>query len=169
MEKVAIGSKIPEFILPDEEGKRNNINDFIGKNNLVIYFYPKDETPGCIKEACYFRDRYEQFRDNGALVIGISTQSPESHRKFKEKYKLPFTLLSDREHKVHRMFGVNKSPFYLPGRITFVVDKTGTIVYSFDSLTDISMHIDEAFRMIKKLNKSESADMQKNQEVKLSE
>ncbi len=151
MAKLVIGSQIPEFTLPDQNGNEFKTTDVVGKTNIVLYFYPKDDTPGCTKEACSFRDQYEVFSDYGAMIIGISSQSVSSHKKFIEKYKLPFTLLSDRENNVHRMFGVNKNPFLLPGRVTFIIDFTGKVVGIFESQTNIKMHIEEALRIIKEL------------------
>jgi thioredoxin-dependent peroxiredoxin len=159
MGKIEVGSQVPEFVLPDQNGELFNIKDYIGKNSLVIYFYPKDDTPACTKEACYFRDQYEVFSDNGAMIIGISSQSSESHKNFIEKYRLPFTLLSDKEHKAHRMFGVSKNPFLLPSRITFIINKAGKIVFSFDSQVNVISHIDEALRIIKELRMAENENL----------
>ncbi len=144
------GEKVPEFKLPDQDGKMFDINSVIGKKKLVIYFYPKDETPGCTKEACTFRDDYTVFNNADAMIIGISGQSVESHKEFADKYKLPFTLLSDKDNTVRKMFGVQTSP--IPGRVTFVVDKTGHIVYNFDSLTQPEKHVAEAMRILKTMN-----------------
>ena len=144
------GTKVPEFKLPDENGNMFDINSVLGKEKLVIYFYPKDETPGCTKEACTFRDNYDVFKKAGAKVIGISGQSVSSHKEFANKYHLPFTLLSDKDNAVRKMFGVKTSP--IPGRVTFVVDKTGHIVYTFDSLSEPVKHVDEAMRILKTMN-----------------
>jgi peroxiredoxin Q/BCP len=145
-----IGTKIPEFSLPDQTGKLFDIKEVLGKKFLVIYFYPKDDSPGCTKEACSFRDQYEDFVKADAIVIGISSQSVESHVKFIEKYKLPFTLLSDTSNKVHQLFGVpSSSTGLIPGRVTFVVDKTGTIIYTFNSQTEPVKHVEEALRILK--------------------
>ena len=148
MKKIEIGSKIPEFSLPDQNGNVININDYIGKKNLVIYFYPKDDTPGCTKEACYFRDQYEIFNQADAMIIGISSQSVESHKKFAEKYHLSFTLLSDESSVVRKMFGAI-SLGLIPGRVTYVVDKKGIVKYIFDSQTEPTKHVDEALRILK--------------------
>ena len=145
-----VGSKIPEFQLADQNGKTFDINDYIGKKNLVIYFYPKDETPGCTKEACTFRDQYEVFKNADAKVIGISAQSVESHKEFADHYQLPFTLLSDSTNSVRKLFGVSVGP--IPGRVTFVVDKKGTVTYVFNSLTKATQHVDEALRVLKEMN-----------------
>ena len=94
-QKIEKGSKVPSFTLKDQDGKLFDIQSVLGKKNLVIYFYPKDDSPGCTKEACYFRDQFEVFNQADAMIIGISGQSVESHKKFAEKYHLSFTLLSD--------------------------------------------------------------------------
>ena len=146
-QEIKIGSKVPEFKLLDQSGKEFDSKDLVGKKKLVIYFYPKDETPGCTKEACYFRDQYDVFKQADAEIIGISGQSVDSHKEFAENHKLPFTLLSDNDNKVRKLFGVKTSP--IPGRVTFVVDKTGTVMYVFDSLTQATKHVDEAMRILK--------------------
>ncbi len=150
MKKIEIGSEIPEFTLPDQYGKEFNVKDFIGKKNLVIYFYPKDDTPGCTKEACYFRDLYEDFNDAGAMIIGISSQSVESHKKFAEKYHLSFTLLSDENSLIRIMFGAF-SLGVIPGRITYIVDKKGIVNYIFNSQTEATKHVDEALRILREM------------------
>lgn len=150
MKKIEIGSKIPDFTLPDQNGTIFNIKDVIGKKNLVIYFYPKDDTPGCTKEACYFRDQYDVFNDVDAMIIGISAQSVASHKEFEKKYRLNFTLLSDEENKVRKMFGAYSLGFF-PGRITYIVDKTGSVIYMFDSQTEATKHVDEALRVLKEI------------------
>jgi thioredoxin-dependent peroxiredoxin len=143
------GAKVPEFRLPDQNGNMFDISSVLGKKKLVIYFYPKDETAGCTKEACTFRDDYSQFTDADAIIIGISGQSVESHKEFADNHKLPFTLLSDKDNTVRKLFGVKTSP--IPGRVTFVVDKTGHVVYNFDSLTQPEKHVAEAMRILKTL------------------
>ncbi len=142
-----VGSKVPEFKLPDQDGKMFDISSVLGKKRLVIYFYPKDETPGCTKEACTFRDDYSEFGSADAMVIGISGQSVQSHKDFADKYNLPFKLLSDKDNMVRKLFGVKVSP--IPGRVTFVVDKTGHVVYTYDSLTQPEKHVAEAIRVLK--------------------
>jgi peroxiredoxin Q/BCP len=154
MKKIEVGSQIPEFTLPDQNGKEFNIKDFIGKKNLVIYFYPKDDTPGCTKEACYFRDQYEIFNNADAMVIGISSQSVLSHKKFADKYNLTFTLLSDEKSKVRKLFGVPSFAF-LPGRVTYVADKKGMVHYIFNSLSEATRHVDEALRILKEMKEIE--------------
>ena len=152
MKKVEIGSKIPAFTLSDQNGNTFNITSVIGKKNLVIYFYPKDDSPGCTKEACYFRDQFEVFNQADALIIGISGQSVESHKKFAEKYRLSYTLLSDEGNKVRKLFGVPTDLFgILPGRVTYIADKSGNVVHVFDSQGQATKHVDEALRILKSL------------------
>jgi peroxiredoxin Q/BCP len=150
VKKIIIGSEIPEFELLDQNGVNFRITDHIGKKNLVIYFYPKDDTPGCTKEACYFRDQYDVFNQADALIIGISSQSVESHKQFAEKYRLNFTLLSDEGGKVRKIFGATSLGF-IPGRITYIVDNKGIVIYVFNSQIDAEKHVDEAIRILKEL------------------
>jgi len=146
------GDKVPVFKLKNQNGELFQISDYIGKKNLVIYFYPKDDTPGCTKEACKFRDEFEEFTDLDAMVIGISGDSPESHTEFIEKYNLPFTLLSDENDEVRKLFGVKgKFMNMIPGRVSFVVDKKGVIQYVFDSMSNAEQHVDEAKKVLKEL------------------
>ena len=152
IKKTEVGMPVPQFTLADQNGSLFSIRSVIGKKYLVIYFYPEDDSPGCTKEACYFRDEYDVFKKADALIIGISGQSVESHKKFAEKYHLNFTLLSDEENKVRKLFGVPVNLFgLLPGRVTYVVDKSGKVVYIFNSQTNAKKHVDEALRILKGL------------------
>jgi peroxiredoxin Q/BCP len=151
-QKIEKGSKVPSFTLKDQDGNLFDLKSVVGKKNLVIYFYPKDDSPGCTKEACYFRDQFEVFNQADARIIGISGQSVESHKKFAEKYHLSFTLLSDEGNKVRKLFGVPSNMFgSIPGRVTYIVDKTGTVVYVFDSQSQATKHVDEALRILKEM------------------
>ena len=144
-----VGDRIPEFSLLDQDGNEFKISDHLGKQALVIYFYPKDDTPGCTKEACSFRDSYEEFTDRNVKVIGISADDVESHMNFAKKYNLPFTLLADVDNKVRNLFGVKSNVFGLiPGRVTYVVDKTGVIIYVFQSQLKAERHITEALQAL---------------------
>jgi thioredoxin-dependent peroxiredoxin len=144
-----IGDQIPEFKLTDQNGEDFDINAVKGKNSLVIYFYPKNFTPGCTKEACSFRDSYEDFKELGAEVIGISADSKNSHERFAKRHKLPFTLLSDSKGAVKRKFGVKSNLFGLiPGRETFVVNKKGIVIFTFNSM-NAEQHIKEALKVLK--------------------
>lgn len=152
MQKIEQGSTVPPFTLNDQNGQPFDLGTVVGQKNLVIYFYPKDDSPGCTKEACYFRDQYEVFAREDAVIIGISGQSVDSHRKFAEKHRLSFTLLSDPGNKVRKMFGVPTNFFgVLPGRVTYIVDKKGVVVHVFDSQAQATKHVDEALRILKAL------------------
>ncbi len=144
------GDKVPSFTLKDQDGKIFSIDTLIGKKPMVIFFYPKDFTPGCIKEVCNFRDQYEDFTDLGAEVIGISGDGEISHQKFAKKYRLPFTLLSDSAKKVRALFGVKGSLFgLLPGRVTYVIDKNGIVQLVFENQFGTEKHITESLAILK--------------------
>lgn len=143
-----VGDIAPEFSLTDQHGNLFRTKDVLGKKYMVIYFYPKDNTPGCTKEACQFRDRYEDFTDNGAIVIGISSDTEKSHRRFAEKFNLPFTLLADPDKEVRRLFKVENNLIFLPGRETFVVDLEGKVIMAFNSV-NASEHMKRAMRALK--------------------
>ena len=148
--QVANGTKVPDFELKDQNGQNFKLSDALAKGPVVVYFYPKDDTPGCTKEACSFRDSFEQFKDEGVQVVGISSDDVASHKKFAEKYKLPFTLLSDEDNKVRKLFGVPKT-MMLPGRVTYVLDKNGIVVHQFNSMTKAEQHVEEAIAAVKKM------------------
>lgn len=152
MKKPGVGDQAPAFSLPNQDGQTINLSDYTGKKHIVLYFYPKDETPGCTKEACGFRDQYEAFTDAGAEVIGVSMDSVRSHQKFSTKRNLPFQLLSDPKKEVSKQYGISNSMFgLLPGRETFVIDKSGVIRHHFASQFQIDPHIDEALKVIQGL------------------
>ncbi len=147
-----VGSKAPDFALQDQNDQTVRLSDFLGKKHIVLYFYPKDETPGCTKEACGFRDSYESFKDAGAEVIGVSADSVKSHKAFATNHRLSFTLLSDRDKSVAKKYDVSGSLFgLLPGRETFVIDKEGTIRHRFSSQLNIGKHIDDALKVLQEL------------------
>lgn len=149
--ELKVGDKVPNFTAKDTNGNDFESATIIGHKPIVIYFYPKDNTPGCTAQACSFRDQYEDFKDLGAEVIGISSDSIVSHQKFTQQYKLPFILLSDTDKKIRKLFGVSSGLFgILPGRVTYVTDKTGTIIMTFDSMM-AKRHIPKALEAIKKL------------------
>jgi thioredoxin-dependent peroxiredoxin len=152
MKTLQIGDMIPEFILPDQNGRMFDIKNVLGSKKLVIYFYPKDDSPGCTKEACYFRDLFEVFKEADAVIIGISGQSVESHKKFAEKHRLSFTLLSDTGNMIRKLFGVPTNAFgILPGRVTYVADRSGKVAYMFNSQIQAERHVDEALKILKEL------------------
>jgi peroxiredoxin Q/BCP len=145
-----IGDILPNFSAIDTNGAVFHSKDYIGKQSVVIYFYPKDNTPGCTTQACSFRDNYQDFKDLGAEVIGVSADSVTSHVKFKSKFNLPFILLSDADKKLRKLFGVENSLIFLPGRETFVADKNGVILMIFNSMSS-KIHIQKALEILKKL------------------
>jgi len=150
---IQIGDTAPDFSLPDKSGSTVNLKDFIGKKAVVLYFYPKDDTPGCTVESCAFRDQYEVFRAAGAEVIGVSGDSPESHQKFASKYNLPFILLSDKGDQVRKQYGATTAFGFIPGRVTYVIDQAGVVQYVFDSMLNFKGHVEEAIKTLQKINK----------------
>ena len=146
---IQIGDKIPSFKATKQDGTAFDSQE-VNHKPVVIYFYPKDFTPGCTTQACGFRDAYQDFQDLGAEVIGISGDSATSHQNFQQKYKLPFILLSDADRKLRRLFGVPNALFgLLPGRVTYVFDAKGYCIYIFDSIS-AKNHITKALDAIKK-------------------
>ena len=144
-----VGDKLPNFSAKDTNGNDFDSKDYLGKQPLVIYFYPKDDTPGCTAQACSFRDNYQDFKDLGAEVIGISSDTVQSHIRFKSKFNLPFILLSDNTKKLRKLFGVQNSLFVIPGRETFVIDKNGIVLMVFNSMSS-EIHITKALSVLKK-------------------
>lgn len=157
MKSIKIGDIIPPFSLPDQNGNLFDISIYLGKRKLVIFFYPQDGSLNCTKEACYFRDMSEVFEEAGAVIVGISGQSVESHKNFSEKNRLNYTILSDTENFVRKLFGVPTRIFgFIPGRVTYVADKSGKVVYIFDSQTETQRHVDEALKICLVLKKTDS-------------
>ncbi|MFT5252917.1 MAG: peroxiredoxin Q/BCP [Flavobacteriales bacterium] len=145
-----VGDKIPDFSAIKVDGSTFSSASIVGEKPVVIYFYPKDNTSQCTAQACSFRDKYEDFKDLGAEVIGISSDGLASHEKFKQQYKLPFILLSDENKKVQKLFGVPKALFgILPGRVTYVADKNGIIIMVFNNIMAAN-HIPKALRAVKR-------------------
>jgi thioredoxin-dependent peroxiredoxin len=147
-DRVDVGSEAPDFTLPSQSGEMVSFSDFLGRKPVVLFFYPKDDTPGCTKQACAFRDDYEGFGKLDAEVMGISSDSVESHRSFAAKHDLPFTLLSDEEGKVRRLYGVPASLGLFPGRVTYVIDKEGVVRHLFSSQLGVEKHVEEALRAL---------------------
>ena len=151
MKELKVGDVIPHFTATDTEGNLFDSKIILGQKPLVIYFYPKDNTPGCTAQACSFRDQYEDFKELGAEVIGISGDSTSSHQKFAKQFKLPFILLSDSNKAIRKLFGVPTGLFGLmPGRVTYVTDKNGVVQMIFDSMM-ATKHIPKALQAIQKL------------------
>lgn len=150
--KVQVGDRAPLFSLPTQTGAMLHLRDLIGQSNIVLFFYPKDDTPGCTTEACSFRDRYAVFKEEGAEVIGISSDSEESHRQFATKYQLPYQLLSDPHGAVRKLYGVPTTLGILPGRVTYIIDKQGIVRHIFSSQFTPEKHITEALKTLQSLN-----------------
>ncbi|MBA2677712.1 MAG: peroxiredoxin [Ktedonobacteraceae bacterium] len=146
--KVKVGDTAPDFTLPSQTGNTVSLRDLISKKNVVLYFYPKDNTPGCTTEACSFRDSYEVFKDAGAEVIGISSDSAQSHQQFATKNRLPFVLLSDENGAIRKLYGVPSTLGLLPGRVTYIIDKEGIIRNIFSSQFTPEKHIEEALKTL---------------------
>lgn len=147
-----LNDNLEPFKAKDQNKEIFDISTYIGKKPIVIYFYPKNFTPGCTAEACSFRDYYEDFQELGAEVIGISGDSEESHKRFASKYKLPFTLLSDKDGKLRKQFGVKKNFLGLvPGRETFIFNENAKLILKFNSL-DAKPHIRKALKALKNIN-----------------
>ena len=152
---VQVGDKAPDFTLPSQMGDEVTLSEFFAKKNVVLYFYPKDETAGCTREACAFRDSYEVFTSLGAEVLGVSGQSVESHKSFASHHGLPFLLLSDQENKTRRLYGVPPTIGIIPGRVTYIIDKKGVVRHIFKSQYQPEKHVEEAKHVLEKLNSEE--------------
>jgi peroxiredoxin Q/BCP len=150
--RIAVGRLAPDFSLPRQDGTPVRLSDYRGKSAVVLYFYPKDNTAGCTAEACAFRDSYEVFKEAGAEVIGVSADSPESHRQFAGQHRLPFVLLSDEDGAVRRLYQVPKWLGLFAGRVTFVIDKQGIIRHTFNSQIAFERHISEALNTLRSLD-----------------
>jgi thioredoxin-dependent peroxiredoxin len=160
MNKIQIGDKIPSFTLKDQNGNDFNISNWLGRKKLVVFFYPQDGSLNCTKEACYFRDLSDVFDETDALLIGISSQSVESHKEFADENRLKYTLLSDTGNTVRKLFGVPGRVFgFVPGRVTYVADRSGKVVYIFDSQTETQRHADEALKICLLLKRNENANI----------
>ncbi len=145
-----IGDKVPHFKLKDQFGKVFDSSEVIGKKQVVLYFYPKDDTPGCTAQACSFRDQYQDFQDLGAEIIGISGDGEASHQKFAKKHNLPFILLSDADKKLRNLFGVPTNLLgLLPGRVTYVIDETGVLRLVYNNMLG-SKHVPQVLSFLKR-------------------
>jgi peroxiredoxin Q/BCP len=148
--ELKVGDTAPDFSLLDEHGLQVSLRDYVGKKVVVLYFYPKDFTPGCTAEACSFRDEYKPIQDKGAVVIGVSLDSVESHSKFSEKYNLPFAILSDQNKEVAKAYGVLGVGGFLAKRVTFIINKEGKITHIFPKV-DVKQHSEEVLKALKEL------------------
>ena len=153
-EKVQVGDLTPDFTLLDQASRPVSLGDFLGKTHLVLYFYPKNNTSLCREEACAFRDSYEVFKDAGADVMGVSSDSVESHRQFANEHQLPFTLLSDVDGAIRKRYGV-PTAFGLPGRVTYIIDRQGIVRRIFFSQFTSKRHVDEALETLQMIHEEQ--------------
>ena len=149
--KVTAGSEAPDFTLPSQSGEMVSLGDFLGKRSVVLFFYPKDNTLGCTKEVCAFRDSFEELSNLDAEVIGISSDSVDSHKGFAKKHKLPFTLLSDEGGKVRKLYGVPSTFGLFPGRVTYVIDEDGVVRHVFSSQIEVEKHVEETLKTLESI------------------
>jgi thioredoxin-dependent peroxiredoxin len=147
--KVGVGDVAPDFTLRSQSGEEVSLGDFVGRERaIVLFFYPKDDTPGCTKEVCSFRDDYEQFEKLEAEVIGISSDFVRSHERFVEKHGLPFGLLSDEGGEVRKIYGVPNTLGLFPGRVTYVIDEEGVVRHVFSSQIGVTRHVEQALKAL---------------------
>jgi peroxiredoxin Q/BCP len=148
---IQVGDKAPDFTLESQSGERVRLADRLADRVVVLYFYPKDETRGCTAEACAFRDSHEVFAEAGAEVIGVSSDSTGKHAAFADHHELPFTLLSDEGGRVRKSYGVPSVLGLIPGRVTYVIDRSGTVRHVFNSMTNIGQHVGDALEVVRQL------------------
>lgn len=153
MADLKVGDSAPDFSLLNENGLPVSLKDYLGKSVVVLYFYPKDFTSGCTTEACGFRDDYKIYQDKGAVVIGVSLDSVESHSKFSQEYKLPFLILSDNSKEVAKAYGVLGVGGFLAKRVTFIINRDGKITHIFPKV-DVKHHSEEVLKAIEELQKA---------------
>ncbi|HCT79934.1 MAG TPA: peroxiredoxin [Micromonosporaceae bacterium] len=150
-DRIGVGDDAPDFTLPSQAGVDVTLSHFQEKKTVVLFFYPKDDTRGCTAEVCSFRDSYEVFAEAGAEVIGISSDSVDSHERFAGKYALPFTLVSDRDGEVRKRYGVPSTLGILPGRVTYVIDRSGKVRHVFNSMANIGEHVQGALKIVQEI------------------
>jgi peroxiredoxin Q/BCP len=150
MSELNVGDPAPDFTLMDERGLPRSLKDYLGKQIVVLYFYPKDFTSGCTQEACKFRDDYRLYEEKGAAVIGVSLDTVESHTAFSEKYALPFPILSDNSKEVAKAYGVLGMGVLLAKRVTFIIGKDGRIARIFPKV-DVKHHSEEVLEALEEL------------------
>jgi thioredoxin-dependent peroxiredoxin len=150
----AVGQPAPDFTLPGPGGAPVSLSELLRGGPVVLYFYPKDQTPGCTMEACGFRDAIDAFAAAGAQVVGISRDDETSHARFAAKHKLPFLLLSDTTGEIHTRYGVTKKLGLIPDRMTFVIDRDGIVQLAFQSMIRMRAHVDESLAIVRRLRET---------------
>ena len=151
MTKISVGDRTPDFSRTDQNGRAIQLADFRGERAVVLFFYPADESPVCTREACAFRDAFQDFVAAGAAVIGVSGDSLERHRQFADRHQLPFHLISDADGSLREAFGVPKSLGLLPGRVTYVIDMEGRVRHLFNAQLAAERHVQEALLTVRKI------------------
>jgi len=151
MNAIQVGDQAPSFTAQAHNGQQISLADYRGKQVVVLYFYPKDGTPVCTKEACAFRDAYEDFVRAGAVVIGVSSDSLDRHQDFARGHQLPFLLLADEDNSLRKAFGVPKTLGLLAGRVTYVIDREGVVRHVFNSQFSADQHVAEALQIVTRL------------------
>ncbi len=146
-----VGDKAPDFELEDQDGRKIKLLQWKGTSSLILYFYPKDDTPGCTAQSCSFRDHYEELQKLDVKIVGVSSDSTESHKRFVEKYKLPFTLLSDPKGEARKLYDVKKTFGLIPARVSFIINPKGMITYAYSSQINIQKHVDDALTQLRGL------------------
>lgn len=147
-----VGSTAPDFELSSQSGEMVRLSNLVTDHAVVLFFYPKDDTPGCTAEACAFRDHYDVFQEAGAEVVGVSADDVKSHRAFADRHGLAFRILSDPGGRVRKLYGVRDTvPFLIPGRETFVIDRDRVIQHHFSSQLRAAAHVDEALEVVRRL------------------
>jgi peroxiredoxin Q/BCP len=150
---IKVGDEAPDFNFTHKNGSPASLKSLRQQKAVVLYFYPKDDTPGCTAQACSFRDAYEDFIQAGAEVIGVSSDETSSHEAFAARYRLPFTLISDADGSLRKRYGVPRSFMGLmPGRVTYVIDREGIVRHVFNSQLQATKHITEAMEVLKRLS-----------------
>jgi peroxiredoxin Q/BCP len=149
--RIGVGDAAPDFTLPSQTGEQVTLSEVLRRGPVVLYFYPKDDTPGCTAEACSFRDSYEVFKEAGAEVLGVSSDSVTAHEGFAAKHRLPFTLLADEGGKLRRRYGVRSTLGILPGRVTYVIDGEGVVRHVFSSQMGAQRHVPEALAALNEI------------------
>lgn len=149
---IKVGQTAPDFTKTAHNGDHVKLSGYRGNKAVVLYFYPKDETPGCTAEACTFRDNFEDFVEAGAVVIGVSQDSNDKHQSFAQHHRLPFLLVSDRDKALQKAYKVPRTMGLLPGRVTFVIDKDGVVRHVFNSQLNAKRHVTEALEVVQRLN-----------------
>jgi thioredoxin-dependent peroxiredoxin len=150
---IKVGDAAPGFALMSQDGEEVRLGDLLSHGSVVVYFYPKDKTPGCTAEAGAFRDSYARFGELGAEVVGISSDSVDSHRGFADECGLPFKILSDADGEVRRTYGVPSTMGVLPGRVTYIIDRGGIVRYIFSSQLRVTRHVKEALESLEAIEK----------------